>query len=262
MKPFAQAMKWLAEYEGGYADRPLSHDPGGPTNRGITQRTYSSWLKANGRPDKKVINLTEHEYDSIYSTNYWRPLYTLEKMPALRMCVFDAAVHSGPNRAIKLLQRAVGAKVDGIIGVETLSKANRIGIVDMYCEERLAFLKRLKNWPHNARGWEIRVNKVNKRCTAYEMGDIIEGSSVDVSEQKAIQSATPAIEKERTKPMQSSTVKAALTTVLSSGGGMLTAIAALDGAVQLALVGVFGVGMLAALWVYRERMLKWEDGDR
>ena len=37
MKPFEQAMEWLAEYEGGYADRPASHDPGGPTNRGITQ---------------------------------------------------------------------------------------------------------------------------------------------------------------------------------------------------------------------------------
>ena len=259
MKPFEQAMVWLAEYEGGYSDRPLSHDPGGPTNRGITQRTYSAWLKANGKPEKRVINLTEHEYNSIYSMNYWRPLYTLEKFPALRMCVFDAAVHSGPSRAIKILQKAVGVKPDGIIGPITLGECNYTTIV-AYCSERRRFVRRLKNYLHNKNGWENRISKVEARCNRYMKGIREDTTPTTPTVDDTV--GTPAVEKERTAPIQTNTMKAAFTTALSSSGGMLTAIAALDGTVQLALVGVFGVGLMGALWVYRERMLKWDDGDR
>ena len=261
MKPFEQAMEWLAEYEGGFSNRPLSHDPGGPTNRGITQHTYTSWLKASGKPNRAVINLTEHEYDSIYSMNYWRPLYSLEKFPAVRMCVFDAAVHSGPGRAIKLLQRALGVKPDGIIGPITLGEIDDDTIRD-YCNERRRFVRSLKNYRHNKNGWENRIDKVESRCNKYRIGTRWEKTDTPVIPTVDDAVGTPAMEKERTAPIQTSTMKAALTTAVSSGGGMLTAIAALDGTVQLALVGVFGVGLMGALWVYRERMLKWDDGDR
>ena len=35
---YAQALKQVLKYEGGYVDHPK--DPGGPTNKGVTQAVY------------------------------------------------------------------------------------------------------------------------------------------------------------------------------------------------------------------------------
>jgi lysozyme family protein len=42
------------------------------------------------------------------------------------MAVFDCAVHSGPSRSIKLLQRACGVVEDGVLGPVTLASAGTV----------------------------------------------------------------------------------------------------------------------------------------
>ena len=47
-----KALDFTLEFEGGRVDNP--RDPGGRTNRGVTQRVFSEWLAARGLPVRSV----------------------------------------------------------------------------------------------------------------------------------------------------------------------------------------------------------------
>lgn len=78
--------------------------------------------------------------------------------------VGDFSVNSGPARAVKELQAATGvtgAQVDGIMGAQTLAAVrskNLETLIIAYNNRRMAFLKRLKNWPSFKAGWSARVS--------------------------------------------------------------------------------------------------------
>lgn len=57
--------------------------------------------------------------------------------------------------------------------------------------------------------------------------------------------------------MESTTMRASATQLLSGGAGGVTAIAALDGYAQIVAVIVCGIIILAAGWIMRERITKW-----
>lgn len=105
----------LMEREGGYVDHP--NDRGGPTNMGVTIKTLSAWRDYSVTKEE-VKNLTFHEASRIYRNLYWtRPGFAqLEITCICKEMLFDAAVHHGPRRAARLLQRAAGAKIDGRLG--------------------------------------------------------------------------------------------------------------------------------------------------
>ena len=46
-------------------------DPGGRTNRGVTQRTYDAWRAARGQPHADVYAIAETEVEAIYRGAYW-----------------------------------------------------------------------------------------------------------------------------------------------------------------------------------------------
>ena len=58
-----KVIAWVGLSEGGFVDDP--RDPGGRTNRGITQSTYNAWLKSQGRPAKDVRHITKAEAETI-----------------------------------------------------------------------------------------------------------------------------------------------------------------------------------------------------
>lgn len=66
----------------------------------------------------------------------------------------------------------------------------------------------------------------------------------------------------RTSAAQSTTIQASVVQVASGAGAGLAAIGALDGNAQIVALVFAGVVILAALWVMRERIKKWADGDR
>lgn len=72
--------------------------------------------------------------------------------------------------------------------------------------------------------------------------------------------ATPPAE--RTSPVQSTTIKAAGaqigTTVLAGG----PVIGALDGTAQIVAIVMVGLVVLSSLWIMRERLRRWAEGDR
>jgi len=66
----------------------------------------------------------------------------------------------------------------------------------------------------------------------------------------------------RTSPAQSSTVQASAVQIASGVGAGVAAVGALDGYAQIIAIGLAGVVVLAALWIMRERIRRWADGDR
>lgn len=168
MNRFERAFALLKVHEGGYVNHP--RDPGGATNKGVTQRTYNSYRRRNGQATKSVKHISDAEVATIYRNQYWNAVRGDDLPAGLAYCVFDAAVNSGPGRAVKWLQEQIGAGVDGVVGNETISMAREaatLDVIDGYCDARLAFMKRLKHWPTFKNGWSRRVREVRAQSKAW-----------------------------------------------------------------------------------------------
>ena len=66
----------------------------------------------------------------------------------------------------------------------------------------------------------------------------------------------------RSSVAQSSTVQASAVQIVSGAGAGVAAIGALDGTAQIVAMVFAGVIVVAALWIMRERLRKWAEGDR
>ena len=126
---FKKAFDHILIVEGGKVDNP--NDPGGRTNLGITQATFSKWLKDNGLPETDVFEIQREEAYSIYHDLYWRE-GQCDKLPwPLSLYHFDGYVNLLPKDAIRVLQRALkvfdsNLAVDGLIGPITIRTANKL----------------------------------------------------------------------------------------------------------------------------------------
>jgi len=153
-------------HEGGYSNHPS--DPGGPTKFGITIADYRRHVMPNATAaDVRAMRLDEAK--AIYRAKYWAALRCDELPAGLDYAVFDYGVNSGVGRARKVLQRLLGIADDDRIGDAMLAAAHRHDVRDLIvrlCEERLAFLKRLKAWPVFGAGWRRRVAEVRAAALA------------------------------------------------------------------------------------------------
>ncbi|MGO4572796.1 glycoside hydrolase family 108 protein [Microvirga sp. 2TAF3] len=162
--PFETALVQVLAHEGGFVRHPL--DPGGATNFGITRQTLS---QARGRPVSvdDVRLLSKAEAATIYRRCYWDKIRAAELPPGLDLAIFDIAVNSGPARAARMLQEALGIEADGLIGPRTLEAARNAEAADVIrrlTRVRLGFLSRLATWPVFGRGWRRRVLSVEQEA--------------------------------------------------------------------------------------------------
>ncbi len=161
-----QAFASLLKHEGGYVNHPK--DPGGRTNLGVTQRVWEEWV---GHPvDEAAMRaLTPAMVEPLYRKRYWDKIRG-DNLPAgVDLAVMDYAVNSGPGRAAKTLQEAVGIAADGSIGPKTLaavSDADALTVIGEICNLRLAFLRSLPTWPTFGKGWWARVENVRKEASS------------------------------------------------------------------------------------------------
>jgi lysozyme family protein len=170
----------VLNHEGGKVND--SRDPGGKTNQGVIQRTFSAWLKKNGMKDRDVYTMKDWERDVIYAELYWEKVRGPELPSGLDYVLMDVGVNSGPSRGVKLFQSAHGIKPrDGVFGPITMSAVHAMRsepdgpFVESKVEdsirkntaERMAFLMNLPHWPTYKNGWTRRVNEV--RSKAIEM---------------------------------------------------------------------------------------------
>jgi lysozyme family protein len=166
---FETALAFTLLQEGGYVNNP--HDRGGPTNAGVTQRTYDAWQAAHNFVPRDVKEITPAEVAEIYQSSYWHPAGCDRLPEKLAGLHFDAAVNHGCGRAVKFLQQSVGAAADGSLGPLTLAAVERavqdvgeIGVCQLYLVQREQFYKRLiERDPTQqvfARGWQKRVDSL------------------------------------------------------------------------------------------------------
>lgn len=163
---FERALLHVLKMEGGFSDH--RHDPGGPTNMGITLAVFAAWRKERLTGDnrarliralKRIDRETVHE---IYRRRYWQVARCGEFAPPLAVMHFDTAVNHGPGTAVRILQEAVGTDVDGKIGPKTRAAVARKPLADLladYAAIRERRYRALPHFRHFGRGWLRRVKE-------------------------------------------------------------------------------------------------------
>lgn len=139
MSRFDTCLAAVLGIEGGASNHP--NDRGGLTMAGVTQATYDAYRRRKGLPPRPVTQSTTVERADIYRSQYWTPVRGDTLPPPLDLVVFDMAVNSGPDRAIKTLQTALGVTVDGVFGAKTLQAVQEdaaAGRVDSLVRQVLA----------------------------------------------------------------------------------------------------------------------------
>jgi lysozyme family protein len=164
---FEQCFALVLKHEGGYVDNPK--DPGGATNLGCTKAVWEQYVGHSVTKDD-IKALTPSDVMPLYRKKYWDVIKGDDLPEGVDYAVFDLAINSGPSRAAKALQSAVGANPDGQIGPATLralETANPREVATKVCEARLAFLQSLSTYATFGKGWSRRIAEVEQ--TAFNM---------------------------------------------------------------------------------------------
>lgn len=157
---FDAALRAVLHHEGGFVNHPA--DPGGMTNLGCTKKVWEEWV---GHPvtEADMRALTPFDVAPLYKAKYWDRVKGDDLPAGLDYAVFDCAINSGPGRAAKFLQEALGVTADGVIGNGTLKAVaahSTIELISKYNAKRLAFLQGLPTWGTFGKGWGRRVEEV------------------------------------------------------------------------------------------------------
>jgi lysozyme family protein len=160
---FNKSFALLIKSEGGFVQDP--HDSGGATNLGVTIATWKAYVN---RPVsvQEIKDLTPVMVKPLYKQNYWNPSGCDILPSGVDYVVFDFAVNAGVKRAIKCLQKAVGADADGVLGSITqalIRQSNPMDVVEHFTEEKIAFYKSLNN-PYFEKGWLARADTVESNA--------------------------------------------------------------------------------------------------
>ena len=116
---------YIKKWEGGFVNDPA--DRGGATNKGVTIATFEAYCKAKSLPRPSVERLkrmTDAEWIDILKTMFW-DRWQADKIKSQKLAniLVDWVWGSGVY-GIKIPQRILGVKQDGIVGDETLKALN------------------------------------------------------------------------------------------------------------------------------------------
>lgn len=159
---FDESFEILLGHEGGFTKDP--NDRGNWTSGrigvGVLKGTKFG-ISAAAFPSEDIENLTATRAKAIYHHEYWAPA-GCDAVPAeMKFDLFDAAVNSGVTQAVRFLQLACGASVDGKLGPKTLMAVqSTMGwrLVARFNGHRLDFLNNNPDqWALYGRGWSQRI---------------------------------------------------------------------------------------------------------
>lgn len=158
MANYRSAIAKTLVWEGGFANIPS--DPGGMTYRGISRRYHPNWpgwsvIDRVKPKHNQIIPELEDDVIAFYKEHYWDKIRLDEVCnDAIAGFVLDTYIHSG-YAGIRMLQRALHLKDDGIVGNNTISALNNttIGILKA---ARIEYVTSL-NKPQFLRGWIKRI---------------------------------------------------------------------------------------------------------
>lgn len=122
-------------------------------------------VSAMAYPGLDIKNLTLEKAKEIYRSDYWNRCRCDDLPFPLDYVVFDAAVNHGVSRAVRFLQHAVGATVDGIIGPQTVTRAkaalDQSKVITSFCVARALFYTDIGTFQKYKRGWFNRLFDVH-----------------------------------------------------------------------------------------------------
>lgn len=152
---FITAFNFLMVKEGGYVEDL----PGGPTNAGITLKSYREWA-GKDKTKEDLKNLTVGKAAYFYHEEYWLKLKCNDLPDGLNLAIFDASVHHGKDTAVKMLQRILSVTVDGIVGPETIAIARQSELYDVLPRlgtQRILYVQKLPEFKKIGKGWVRRI---------------------------------------------------------------------------------------------------------
>jgi len=97
----------------------------------------------------------------------------------------------------------------------------------------------------------------NKACPTFVVRDWLNSARPIRKEQPPMVAS-----QQRSSPAKSRTVQASVVAAGSAAGSAVTALSALDSTAQYIVLGFAGLGVLMAIWIMKERLRKWAEGDR
>lgn len=161
---------FILKWEGGYVNDPA--DRGGATNKGVTIATWKQvGYDKDGDGDIDVADLkllTDKEVcEKVLKPHYWdRWKADQIKSQSVANILVDWVWGSGVY-GIKIPQRILGVKVDGIVGPQTLNAVNARNpkeLFNLIKAERVEYINRIcETRPLNKkfkRGWLNRLNSI------------------------------------------------------------------------------------------------------
>lgn len=170
---FESAFSLLIGHEAGFQNDPADKGnwTGGRVGVGELKGTKYG-VSAASYPGEDIKNLTLERARFIYQRDFWGPAGCDVVPDELKFDLFDTAVHtSAPGnckQAIRLLQRAVGAADDGILGPRTLMAVqgmDPLRALARFNGHRLDHLNdNPETWARFGRGWAQRIADNLKRA--------------------------------------------------------------------------------------------------
>lgn len=159
---------FILKWEGGFVNDP--DDLGGATNKGVTIGTYEAYCRKKGYPKptiERLKNISSPEWTEILKTMYWDKWRADGiKNQSVANILVDWVWASG-SHGIKIPQKMLGVKPDGIVGETTLNAVNALSpesLFESIKRERIDFIDRIcAARPANnkfKKGWLNRINSL------------------------------------------------------------------------------------------------------
>ena len=157
LKPF------ILSWEGGFAN--VAGDRGGATNKGVTIATFRSVFGQN-KTVNDLKNITDEQWMTIFKKYFWNKWKADEiKTQAIANLLVDWVWASGAY-GIKLPQKVLGVKIDGIVGEKTIAAINNYQnqqeLFNKLWKERKDFFERIGRGTQAKflAGWLNRLNGI------------------------------------------------------------------------------------------------------
>lgn len=178
---YLRAFAIVVAHEGGFVNNAA--DPGGATQWGISLRYARSkglLYDIDGDGDVDVDDIRRVTQDTArraFWEDFWRPVRADEMPAELSLLLFDASVNSGPVAAIKMLQRAISTRPDGILGPITISYAQHARAPELFQRKRLDYMQAATDtkgralWPSFGKGWSDRVLQLSYQARSFAADD-------------------------------------------------------------------------------------------
>lgn len=157
LSDYPQALSFVLRWEGGYVNDP--DDPGGATNKGVTQKTYDAYRRKQGLALRPVQQITDVEVGDIYKTGYWDTVGGDRQPWPLSLVLFDTGVNMGPGRALEFLSQAKKT-LDTDPSNDGLELARRV--IDLRVNRYYALVQRNPRLRKFLKGWLNRARELKQ----------------------------------------------------------------------------------------------------